>query len=341
MQRNGGISTYFAELANRMMRLRGESKLLMYGDNEASSSLPREVNRVETQPRPFERYRNVSIGGGGIFHSSYYRYSTGAGALNVITAYDFTYERFQRGVRKWVHSWQKFRAIRKADAVICISESTRNDLRAFLPDVPEEKVFVIPLAASDAFARLPADASDAAGNYVLFVGSRSGYKNFALLVKALGLVPGVMLYVVGGGAFTNGEVSLINRSIPGRHRYLGSVSVKQLNQLYANAVCLVYPSVYEGFGIPVLEAMQSGCPVVALANSSMREVAGGAARLLPDAEPVSLATAIEKCLDPAVREEMLAAGFARASRYSWERTFRETVSVYERLLGRQLLGACD
>ncbi len=334
LQHNGGISVYFHELLSRFANLHCESKVLMFGDNEVSKEKIVGLEREMPGRRLLERSRSIRVDGSGLFHSSYYRYATQGQFVNIGTVYDFTNERFKSGPRKWVHSWQKFKAIRHYDAVICISESTKADLLEYLPDIPESRIFVTPLAASTAFC--VDDAVVAIEDYVVFVGLRSGYKNFGLLVRALRHVPGVRLFVVGGGKFTAGELAELENAIPGRYFHQGALSVEQLKDLYRSALCLVYPSAYEGFGLPVLEAMLARCPVIALRTSSIPEVAGDAALLLDSPQERDLADAIVAVSGPSMRGSLIAKGLARSREFSWDATYLKTRAVYEAVLGHAL-----
>jgi mannosyltransferase len=256
---------------------------------------------------------------------------------SVITVYDFTYEYFSSGVRQLIHTAQKFKAIREATAVVCISENTRNDLLELVPGVDPDKVRVIHLAAGDSF--FPLTAQSDPGHHrpiVLYIGSRVWYKNFEAAVESLTSLKDLELVCVGGGEFTESERKILERSIPGRYRHEGFINDERLNHLYNTAVCLLYPSTYEGFGIPVLEAMRAGCPVVALNMSSIPEVAGDAAILLDAAEPDLLAQAIGSVLDHDVRMEIRQKGLVQAQSFSWDHTVNQTIKVYEEVLGYAL-----
>lgn len=334
LQKHGGISVYFSEIMRRAGNLKIQSTNLMYGENSTSKDSLFHMNNENIHPRRLERYRNIKPQHAELFHSSYYRTATVNNCINVVTVYDFTYEQFVTGPRKWVHSWQKFNAIRRADAVLCISNNTKQDLQNYLPDVPASKLFVTPLAANPLF-KTPA-ISATVGDYVVFVGARGGYKNFTLLVNALRHVPGIRLCAVGGGSWTAEELALLEKQLPKRYEHKPNVSAEGLRDIYSSAIALVYPSAYEGFGIPVLEAMAAKCPVIALNNSSIPEVAGNAAMLLDTSDETALAVAIDKVSFATVRQDLITKGVAQSQLFSWDATFNTTRSVYEALLGRAL-----
>jgi len=339
LQSQGGVSVCFLELLKRLSSLDIGTELLIDEKAPVNGGFGEYLSIVRRPARFAERYRDCPVSEHSrLFHSSYYRLPASHRVKVLTTVYDFTYEHFLSGPRRWVHSWQKFRAIRGSDLVICISENTRRDLFAFLPAFPRERVHVVHLGVSDLFHPL-AVASGNARPYVLFVGRRDADKNFSAAVETIARLDWAELRCVGGGSFNASEIRQLERCIPGRYRHMGSVSTEELNRLYNGALCLLYPSAYEGFGIPVLEAMRAGCPVVALNASSIPEVAGDAACLVDVAEPELLALAIGKMRDASYREDLRARGFVRAAGFSWDKTFAETMRLYEKLLGRSLMGS--
>lgn len=331
LQRHGGITVYFNELLHRLkFRSAGDCRVVIHEGSAANVDfLPA---GYEIRPmRLAERYRRCPLRTqDGLFHSSYYRLPD-RNVPVVTTVHDFIYERFASGPRKWLHSWQKFAAINSSHAVICISESTRRDLLHFLPDIRPERLHVVHNGVSSAFHPLMPEmlSSTTMRPYVLFVGARSGYKNFMPLVQAMSNLRDLDLVCIGGGVLTPQESEVVQCHLAGRFIHHLGVSDLQLNQFYNGAFCLAYPSAYEGFGIPVLEAMRAGCPVIALNSSSIPEVAGAAAQLLPEASPEALYAALTRLDQTGQREHFRKLGFQQASLFSWDRTFAETCKVYE------------
>ena len=333
----GGVSVYFRELLRRAAQL-GHLKVIVHDANIKPVDLHIGSAQLEQRPlRLFERYRSLSNVPDGLLHSSYYRTSRQPGVLNLITVYDFTYEKFTTGIRNLAHTWQKRDAIMRSDAVICISHNTKRDLQKYVPEYPEEKIFTTHLAASEYFKPVASTTPTLTTQpFVLFVGGRASYKNFSTAVEAVRLIDDIALVCVGGGTFTPQEHALLDGALLGRYFHAGSVRTAQLNEFYNCAVCLLYPSLYEGFGIPILEAMQAGCPFIAVNRSSIPEVAGDAGILIDKPNPQIFAAAINECRNAARRQQIRALGFEQARSFSWNKTFNETLSIYHQLLGRTL-----
>lgn len=332
LQRHGGITVYFNQLIKRFKNY-GEldsARVLLYKNAKANIKLLPSGYTIQPS-RLAERYRACKLPvKPSIFHSSYYRLPDQDVPV-ITTVHDFTYERFFSGPRKWLHSWQKFAAIRASKAIICISESTRQDLFHYLPDVQPDKVYVVHNGVSDSYHPLDSNLTETTGArpYVLFVGSRQGYKNFRSLLIAMSFQSDMDLLCIGGGTVTKNESKIIKYYLGDRFIHHHLVSDHQLNSLYNGAFCFVYPSLYEGFGIPVLESMRAGCPVIAVNSSSIPEVAGDAALLVPEASPEGLSQAIMQLKKPQFRESLRQSGLQRALHFSWDRTFKETRKVYE------------
>jgi glycosyltransferase involved in cell wall biosynthesis len=239
----------------------------------------------------------------------------------VVTIHDLSFER-EPSLMGWkdrlVFRRVVPRAARRSARVLTVSERTRVDLRE-LYDVPDEKIVVTPNGVDPAFT-----PGEGAHDYVLLVGAVQERKN-PLAALAAAREAGLPLVVAGPAK----DEALARELEQGGARVTGYVEQDELVRLYRGAACLVQPSRYEGFGLPVLEAMATGTPVVAVPEPALQEVAGDAAVW---AEESGLGDAIRRAV--AEREPLAAAGLERARRFSWAETARRTLAVYLEVLGR-------
>lgn len=256
----------------------------------------------------------------------------------VVTVFDMIHERFAPLLDpSGRHAAEKRRAILAATAVICISENTKRDLLERLP-VPADRVWVTPLASN--LQHVAPAAPDPAPQppFFLHVGRRAAYKNFdrllAALVPVVARANDVQLRVVGP-PFSRAERRRIADLHLDRHiRHDGYVTDPVLARLYRDAVALVYPSLYEGFGIPPLEAMACGGVVVAADTSSLPEVVGDGGLLFDPHSTDELAARLIDLLEhPAERETWRQRGRARARLFAWDRTAAQTLAVYRAAQG--------
>jgi len=258
----------------------------------------------------------------------------------VVTVHDLSFARdpsLMGPVDRAVFRTMVPRSARRAARVLAVSERTRADL-VELYAIPESKIVVTPNGVDSAFtprdklqlgrsptagAASPASDNLQRGRYVLFVGAIQERKNPLAALVAAGEV-GLPLVVVG----PEKEPRLAAALRAGGADLRGYVEKEELADLYRGAAALVLPSRFEGFGLPVLEAMACGTPVVAAPEPALREVAGDAALY---AEPAELGAAVRRAIEQ--RETLVAAGFERARLYSWEETARRTLAVYRDVLG--------
>ncbi len=321
IQRQGGVSVVFKELIIRSSNY----QYMSYVDESMISESSKKYRL-----RFLERYRSVSLKKINkkkyLFHSTYYRLCKDDIPI-VTTVHDFTYEKYVKGPAKWIHCWQKYRAIKNSDIIICVSENTAKDLMKYCP-VNRDKLRVIYNGVSDSY--YPLFPKLKLTNEVLFVGARGGYKNFDLAVRALSKLPDLSLSIVGGGALNKSEIQALESYLSNRYQWLGRLTDEELNAAYNRAYALLYPSSYEGFGIPVIEAMKAGCPVVAVNKSSIPEVAGDAAFLVEEPTVDNLISALKE-VDHR-RPLLVKKGLIQASKFSWDKCFEETCAVYKELI---------
>ena len=236
----------------------------------------------------------------------------------VVTVHDLAVLRHPETFNLWTRRYSRYcvpRVVQAAGVIVAVSEFTKRELVQLL-GVPASKIRVIPNGVSETFTP---EGPRAEGDYVLAVGTVEPRKNLARLVQATRRL-GVELRVAGarGWGRVDGDSTAV--------RWLGEVSDDKLAALYRGARCLAYPSIYEGFGLPVVEAMACGTPVVTSSGGATEEVAGGAAVLIDPLDPVSIAGGIEQAMFR--REELVQRGLARARAFRWEDAARATVEVY-------------
>lgn len=231
-------------------------------------------------------------------------------------------------------------ALRRAAALPCISEATRVDLVRLFPSA-ETKASVIPLAADPAFSASVAEPGHPALEgkpYVLAVGTLEPRKNLERLIAAWSAMDetaraGHVLALVGPVGWDATPILAAARDQGAL--LLGRVSEDELRALYAGASAFAYPSLYEGFGLPVLEAMAAGAPVLTSAVSSLPEVTADAALLVDPRDPAAIGAALTRILgDPALAGDLRSRGRDRAAQFSWERTARETLALLRRIARR-------
>jgi len=241
----------------------------------------------------------------------------------VVTVHDLAVLRHPELFTPWVRLYGFValrRVVRAATRVIAVSEFTKSEIVELI-GLAEERVHVVPNAAEPAFRP---DGPAAEGDYVLAVGTLEPRKNLVRLAEATRRL-GVELRVVGARGW--GDVDVSQNGV----RWLGELPDAEVAALYRGALCLAYPSLYEGFGLPVLEAMRCGAPVVTSAGTVMEELAGDAAELVDPLDPASIAAGIERAIGR--RSELGARGLERAERYTWAAAADATISVYRHAAG--------
>jgi len=281
-----------------------------------------------------------------IFHSTYYTPPYWPGFRSVVTVHDFIHERFPALLGN-AHQFieQKKNVIESADIVVAVSHSTRNDILTYT-EAEESNIVVIHHGISDAFLTASPSDTDIGvfrethkidGPYWLYVGNRGHYKNFGTLLRAFVNVAsqsGGYLVAIGGGPNLEpwqAELLIRNR-LEKRVRLLHAMDDANLQIAYAGAAAFVFPSLAEGFGIPLLEAMALGVPILASDIAVFREVAADAATYFDPYDEKSLADAMKKVLDETACRNLVETGRTRVREFSWETATRKLADVYKSLV---------
>ncbi len=256
----------------------------------------------------------------GVLHCPTFRAPLRVRVPLVVTVHDLAVLRHPGTFNRWTRTYSRFtvpRVVRAASRVIAVSEFTARELGEL--GVPDEKIRIVPNGVGEPFV---AHGPRAEGDYVLAVGTLEPRKNLPRLAEATKRL-GVELRLVGERGW--GDVGLNGSGV----RWLGRIPDTELAALYRGAACFAYPSLYEGFGLPVVEAMACGAAVVTSRAGATGEVAGGAAVLVDPLDPASIGRGIEEAI--ARREELRVLALERARAYDWRSTAAATVEVYREL----------
>ncbi|MDQ7989785.1 MAG: glycosyltransferase family 1 protein [Candidatus Dactylopiibacterium sp.] len=359
-QEFGGISRYFASVCETM---RGEFSvdarvIAPLHFNAYLKALPQEARVGWHIPRPpmlSSLVRLASMGLGApvhcarradILHETYYfPFSTPSLARRrVTTVYDMIHERRPDSfpTHDPVRNWKR-KTVARADHVICISEYTRRDLLDIYGLAPE-RVSVVHLGYDSLQRHLDGEPGEsfrrrafgADEPYILFVGQRGGYKNFSALLKAYAgsawLRENFRLLCFGGGAFSTAERDELARlGVTARVCQRGGAD-KELASCYRHAALFVYPSAYEGFGIPPLEAMSLDCPLACSNATSIPEVAGAAAAYFAPHDLDAIRDTLETVLGSAQRmQDLVEQGRVQRERFSWKQCAGKMLEIYRQL----------
>ena len=264
------------------------------------------------------------------------------GLARVVTIHDLVWRhagQTMRPLNRWLDETLMPHAVRASDRVVAVSDSTAADIEHEMP-FAAGRVHAIPLGAAELGEPGPRESLDALGlsrPYFLFVGTLEPRKNLGRLLEAWsrlppGLAGGAVLAVAGGAGWGGVDVQamVLRLGLQERVRVLGFVSDQQLATLYAHALFLAMPSLYEGFGLPLLEATSRGVPVLTSDIASMPEVAGDAGLLVSPLDVDSIARGLAKMLgEPKFLSELGGRALASAQRFSWDRSARRTMEVFE------------
>ncbi len=352
---SGGISEYTLGLARALAALESGDEILLLEGRRAKDNpgWPEAAQRVRLLTPPHHRLEQLTLPlelmhlAPDLLHSPDFIPPFRRRCRSVITIHDLAFLRFPGLLTPESARYygQVRRAVESADRVIAVSEATRRDLLRLLSADPD-KITVVHEAADPAFRPLDPPVRELhrtrlglPARFVLFVGTLEPRKNIPTLLKAFAAVRlrhDVSLVVVGGKGWLYEDVFGTRDSLGLGDAvvFRGRVPPAELLYYYNSASCLALPSLYEGFGLPALEAMACSTPVIVSNVSSLPEITGNAALAVDPHDVEGLAAAIDRLLtDEDLRARLQALGPARAAGFSWEKAARETLAVYHKALG--------
>ncbi len=357
-QRYGGISRYFSELIPRIAKIHGcdvSVNMGLYANRYGVEKHRDSFSHFAGIPRPWIRrshlisqaisnlwFRRFALRvRPDVYHTTSYfeARSFNIKACRILTLHDLIqhrapgFEHFPEANRMLVE-----RAIREADGIICISKATQRDLLELFA-IGDKPVAVIYHGRPAKKYSIPANTLEKP--YLLFIGMRHGYKNFGILARAFARVSMLLrdhrLVLVGGESLTLMEVELLNElKVYGKTIHIQEANEQMLASLYTDADMLIYPSLYEGFGLPLLEAFTYDCPVISSNSSCLPEIGGTAAIYFEPSDENELFDAIIRLYrDKPLREQLIMAGRSRVKDFDWDKCAVETAGFYQRVLQKK------
>ena len=357
-QNYGGISKYYLEIFNNASFdysvpyekhfLLNKTFLDIHGLNESC------LNRIPkmhgllyklgiiAELNQYKISREVKRSNPTIYHATSKMYQVPESVKKVVTIHDFIFEEcsdmYQTKALKRIvdiMTQEKEKQLFNSDKIIAISQNTKQDILKYYPSISADKIDVIYHGGID---NLECESMNLPENFILFVGTRSTYKNFKILVEAFEEIckknNDITLVCVGGGMFNEKEIDeLKQRNIYKRvYQYL-HVNNKKLNFIYQKAKMFVFPSLYEGFGIPILESFASKCPTIVSNASCFPEIAQDAALYFDPFDKDSLVDKITIVLhDIDVRNKYINLGEKRSQDFSWKKTMTKHLDVYNSMI---------
>ena len=360
-QTHGGVSRIYAEILPRICDLDPSVKITILTAGPVVQLLPAHAHIRHIAMPGLQRFiparwfpnlkkdlrgivlnnAPVSVNPDTIWHSTNFTLPSQWRGRNICTVYDMNYELFPTffdHIAGAQFRAYKQKCLQQADAIICISKSTADDLQTMYDIVSEKPVYVTHLACSAGFRKLSEPDAyyhpPTQNAFLLFVGQRQGYKNFDNFLRtyALWQVGKDVDMVVVGSAWISSEEDLLKElGLEQKVHLLTQASDEDLCLLYNLALAFVYPSLYEGFGLPLLEAMSCGCPIVASRISSSIEVARDCPIYFEPAQLNDLLRALDLVKGEGRNSDRVQRGLRLVKEYSWDKTAARTLAAYRSL----------
>ncbi len=350
IQRYGGISRLFYELAKQFTLSPGLGVELLpvnapivnrYVIDNPTLMSALKTTETNSSVRALATYfsHRTNARGAEIVHNTFYLphgLAGAKGAKRIVTIHDMIPELLPKTRRRLDLLTMKRRYVDQADHIICVSAATRGDLIRLYPEITAP-ISVVHHGVDPVFTPNVPKWSDLPEQYVLFVGNRGQYKDADILIQAFAQftkqVSDVTLLFVGGGEFTTRENKLMNSLRVSRSVQQRSLPDSEMSSAYGNALFTVFPSRFEGFGLPALESMASGTATILANATSLPEVGGEAALYFESGDVNDLAQhMVTLATDPVLRTNLAKAGIAQAEKFSWVKCAQQTAEVYQETL---------
>lgn len=347
IQHHGGVSRYHVELIKNLRALGIECEVpYLFSENiYIDEAGIRHVNplpnlKSSLKNKAFKWFdqklclQAINDGGYDIFHPTFlnpYYIGHTKGKPVITTMHDLNNEKFPYFSDSKVVAAKRKKVLENANHIIAISQQTKNDLIKFY-NVEEKQISVVYHGIDqDIYTTNNARLFDKP--YILYVGGRNLYKNFQTFLRGFALIHDDIDLVCTGNAFNSEEIKLIKELHIEHKIHQMFASNEQLNQLIAQAVAFVYPSIAEGFGMPILEAFRCGCPCIISDILCFHEVAGDVAQYFDPKVAENIADVISKTInDSQLLISLRENGYKRMTEFSWERTAKETLNVYNKFV---------
>jgi len=353
--RKGGIGYYTHNLLESLTRIDMQNEYILFKTTEKQPESPipfinRPNVRVIYAPKALQKWRSKKEKVD-LYHGTNFRLRGRGCKGNVVTIHDLAFKHYPHFLKKKfgqsLSFWKTKRDVHRADRVIAVSQHTAKDVIDFFK-IDKKKVRVVYHGVGDHFRPdVPGESilevkkyyRISTAKYILWVGTLEPRKNLPTLIKAYSQLKSIhseyTLVLGGGPGWQYQDILNLTLSLGNRIQITGYLPQRDLIPLYAGASLFAYPSLYEGFGMPLLEAMASGVPIVASRTSSIPEVVGDAGVLVDPLSISDMGKAIMKLLDDSsLRSSMQEKGIQRAKQFTWERAAQETLQIYQEILGR-------
>ena len=349
-QKIGGISNYFFNLGIEMIKMNLDIKffsplhrnkyLLQIPKKNRFGSyvnfLPGRINNSIDLINFHISKKYLDKNSYDLIHQTYYSKKILSKLPKILTVFDLISEKYPNYFKNFkdLREEKKF-SIENSQHLICISETTKNDLIEYFGVDP--KKITVTLLASNLSNDLIEIKNKMLKNFILFIGNRRGYKNFDGFIEAFSksnlIKKNFKIMIVGGEKFGNEDFEILKKNeMTLDHIQIANEKKMSLSYIYSNVALMVYPSLYEGFGLPILEAMACGCPVLSSNGGSLQEVGGKNIEYFDPLDTDDMSFKFDKILSSNTNlKNQIAHGYKQSQKFSWEKCAKETIQVYQNI----------